>query len=882
MGCLLWLFTGLLSVLLLIQIPLVALLCLGKEWSLPTGWIERSVNSGSDHPFKIAIESASLGKDGTLSLSGVSLHNSMGRKVAHAENLSADFYLPTLLYADFTPEQIQARNIEVYDSTGPLGVKRELFLFEALDLRRSEGSWKVNDARIRCGSLAISLAGDLPRVQARRADPVLDIEKKLQEGIRWVKEVRDHLQRLKSPYLQVFFEESPAGDPSIRASLSADRANLPFDLRLEGDVRAGFRASIAEERIQPKLIEFSADRLIYREDLTVENPYLQSSPPAGFSGTNLLSGITLRATASSLSNGLIRVDTPTFAAAMGRFFEVDFQGQAGIFGEPVTINASIAPLRGSGTLKTKGLLAVNQALDFLNLPDDLSQVQLDFPQGVYLSTSTEFKDSKWIPDQIQYRAEGEAFDIQGFTGIRGQAEGFIRPRERIVEVDDLLVEKADHFLAGSYWQDFNSNEFGFRMKGGFRPMDLAGWMKPWWDEIWVDFEINETPFVNLAIVGDWDNSDDRKIFGGFRFQNISYKGTQIDRGYSSFRSRPYLFELFNLKAFRQEGEASGSLAILLDGRTREVRVNLYDFESSFHFKKISPLFGEALAPTFAKFELSGPPALIIEGAIYYPEREDTSPETVLTIEATTDEALTYRDIQMDSLSLTADFSKNVLRLDPIRFDLGGGTGAGWVVQRPEGSAQGETSIQLEFTNGNPSKVVDAVPMLTEVLRDRIDEESDPDPEVSRLDFFIECSGDLDQPETLLGEGSINLLSENLANIRLLGILSRISEELPLPITLGSFQFERLSTSFLLNRGLVEFPDLTLYSPSSKLLASGAYEMEPQTIDFNARVLLMGQVKFPILAQIGALLNPVGKVFEVRIWGKLDDPKWRLYLDPRSW
>ena len=59
-------------------------------------------------------------------------------------------------------------------------------------------------------------------------------------------------------------------------------------------------------------------------------------------------------------------------------------------------------------------------------------------------------------------------------------------------------------------------------------------------------------------------------------------------------------------------------------------------------------------------------------------------------------------------------------------------------------------------------------------------------------------------------------------------------------------------------------------------------MADGTIDFNARMQPLGEVRFPILAQLGNLLNPVGRVFEFRVWGDPYDPDWRLYLDPRSW
>jgi hypothetical protein len=528
------------------------------------------------------------------------------------------------------------------------------------------------------------------------------------------------------------------------------------------------------------------------------------------------------------------------------------------------------------------MLRIESLLETPELPDKIREAVIQFPTGVYLKASADFADSEFLPKKIRYFAQTESFEIEGFTGLFASARGTIRPEQRILETDQLVVEKDGRFLTGTYLHDFFSNDFRFQIKGGFMPMDISGWMRDWWDEIWADFVITEIPYVDLDMVGNWNHHAVRDIFGGLRFRNLIFQNMKIDRGYARLRNLPYFFELSDLHAFRPEGRASGSLGILLDPKTRETSLKLYDFQSGFLLEKVSPLFGDEIAENLRALDLTRPPQLTIKGKIYYPEREEPSPNNLLLVQASTDAPLTYENVQLENLELTALYADQILRLSPIRFGLGKGTGKGWLIRRPEGSPSGLSSLRLTFRDGIPSEVVAAIPTLAEKVGERLSELEAPDSGDHSLDFSIECSGDPDRPETLVGVGSLDLRTPNLANLRLLGILSRISEELPLPVTLGSFQFERATTSFLLNRGLVEFPDLTLYSPSSHILAEGEYRMNDQTLDFNARMQLLGQVRFPFLSQLGSLLSPIGKVFEFRIYGPLDNLNWRLYLDPRSW
>ncbi len=880
-GCLLWLATALLGILLLIQIPLVLLLTLDRQLTIPAQWVEKAINLRLDDGYSVTLDSATLDQWGTATLKGVSVQGPTDRTMMRAASLQVAFQLHTIVVGILAPRQVQASEVELLDSSGPLGSGEPILTLKALNLIRQPESWEVDDARIRFGDLTMAISGRLhPKDWAvptpeEGEDPLPGILESIQR-------VRDQVQRLKDPFLKIHLAAGPGSGTRARLTLIADRVDLPLDLRIEDDVRLTCQSSIEGGRLLPGPIRLRARQIFYGNEIHATNPSLEVDLGSNPSPGAILAHSNVRLTAQSLVSPTVNLQNVSLIARAGPNFSAILDAQADLFSNPFSLHGEVHPLLGSARLVTEGNLSIDEVQKHPLVPAEVRDFRIRFPQGVYLRTTTFFRDRNLIPEEIQFLAKSESFDVSGFTGLHARGQGRLYPQTRIADVEALSVQKKDYHMAGTYRQDFLSNQFRFQIEGGLMPMDLSGWMRNWWDEMWADFVINEVPHINLDLHGDWDHHDDRSLFGGVRFRDIALKGTEISRGYTRIRSRPYLFEVIDLHAFRPEGQLGGYFGILIDPRSRDTRARIYDIESTFGFDQIAPLFGEELAEPLSAFQLTAPPKLRIHGALYPPIAGKDSPTDSLRVDAATDQPLTYRDIQLDRLRLSAHYSEDTLRIDPLYFGLGRGVGKGWIVQRPEGTDQGRTSMRLDFTGGIPSAVVAALPPLADAMKNRIEAEENPDRKEHNLDFSIECSGDPDQPETLLGEGKLSLLSPNLANVRLLGVLSRISEEIPLPITLGSFQFERASTSFLLNRGLVEFSDLTLYSPSSRVVASGAYDMSDETMDFNAQMQILGQSKIPILAQLGALLNPVGKIFEFRIWGKVNDPQWRLYLDPRSW
>ncbi len=883
---LLWLFTAFLGLLLLVQAPFVVLFVLDREISIPPEWVEGAVSRQIGEDARITFSTLTLDKYGTLRLTDVKVENDRGRRIFTAGKVVADLFLPSTVIGFPRLDRIEGSAIKAWDPARPLGDTEPLVNIDSVCLRRDQEIWSICDFRARFGNIPVIASGtiniplwaEIAEGLHREAPPVEPDFGSLAQRL------REEAQRLVDPFLAIHIYTAADGAEMVACALSSQRVGLPFGISLDGETRAEAGFSATPDGILPTPIRFSAGRASFhgKNELLLADPTVVLQLPRGLFEGQLSSGASAFLSASRFVSSHGELLHPSLTLSKGTRLSIDATGQASLFGNPISVNADIQPLRATADVEVEGVLSINELLQHPAVPHEARKPELEFGKGLFVRLQSRVEASRPSAAPVRFLAETTgAANLAGFRSLYARASGTILPTDLVVDVERLSVQTPAYHLDGSYRHNFTDNRFRFLVQGGFLPRDIDGWMRPWWEELWSDFEIPNPARIDFDLSGDWDHRDERRLFGGIGFQNITLRGTEVERGHARMRSRPYLFELFDLEALRPEGSATGSFANLLDWETRETFAFLYDFHSTFALDAVSPLFGEEVGKIAGDFDMTDPPDLTIRGTLFPRAGSEGDPRESLLIEATADSPLRFHGIRLERLSFHANYGNDVLRVEPLRFRLGDGDGEGWILRRGIGE-DSHRSFAITLSDADPASVVAAIPTLAKATGERFSDKRRPGDDSRNLDFSIECSGDPSAPETMLGEGSLDLKSPNLANVRLLGILSRISEELPLPFTLGSFQFEQVGTSFIFNKGLVEMPDLTLRSPTSRLLASGLYRIEEKTIDFDARMHLLGGTDIPVLSQIGSLLNPVGRVFEFRVWGPLDDLNWRLYLDPRSW
>jgi len=889
MGCLLWLFTALLALLLVVQIPFVLLFALDREVDVPTGIVRRLGVELSSDEYRITFSSATLDKYGIVRFSDPQVRGSNGRRLLTADRISVDLFLPSTLLGFPRIDRIEAINVGLWNPTGPLGAAEPFATALSVAVQKKGADWEIDDFRASLDNLDVAAAGKISEADLAilfggdvDAAAVHAKDFDLEEWIEMLVAYRSQLSRVRHPFLRADLTGGGDGAASLRLIGTASRVEFPGGFSLVEDCLLQGTLRLDQNPLSSAPLVFSGESLMGTGGVAVEKPLLGIRFPAHIADHWRYDGtvVSIEAGTTSFDGGIL--EYPTLDLRVNADLSIALLGQASLFDNAFDVEGTIARTFRSASLRIGGVLVVDEVLSHPAAPSEVSEADLDFGEGLFVMASTELNLGEGLPRQISYRVQTlSPINLAGFEAVYADASGTFLPGEKTLDVERLSVETPTFHLNGKYSHHFPTNEFRFLVDGTFHPSAIDGWMRPWWQELWGDFQIPEPAGIDLALEGDWDYRDDRRLFGAISFRNITMQGTPVSRGHARMWSRPYFFELFDLEAYRPEGRAIGSFGNVMNWETRETFAFLYDLQSTFSLDAVSPLLGDRVKEIVDLFQTDVPPELKFSGVILPEESTVGDPREQLIVEARTDAPLSFKGIFLDSLSLSAVYADELTVISPLRFGLGGGIGEATV--RWNAAAGDDCSIQLDFSGGCPAEVVRAIPLLAEQTAGRFtDSRTDKNDRSRNLDFAIECSGDPSDPESLFGEGTLDLRTPNLANVRLLGILSRISEELPLPVTIGSFAFNRAEAKFLLNRGLVEFNRFNLHSPSSMVVASGSYDMAEAEVDFDARMELLGGVKIPILAQIGYLLSPVGKVFEFRVFGPVDDMKWRLFLDPRSW
>lgn len=884
MGCLLWLFTALLGLLLTIQIPFILLFAFDLELKIPQRIGAKLGNQISTTDHRIAFASATLDKHGTLRLKELEIRDARGRRMLSADQLSLDLFLPSTLLGLPRMERIDASYVRLWDPSGPLGKTAPVARVRAFRADVEGNLWRIVDCRARIDNLEITATGEIPvnalrnLVDIEPEDPSTGLE-------RWMRNLtlfRTQLERARNPFLSVTFSEIGEDRDFVRFDGTADRLELPSGISLVDNFRLEMGLKVSEDRIVPTPIVATAETLRRDGNLLAHRPKLLGRFPPHLTEYWRYDGSEILISSRNFFLPEVDLKNPWLRGEIAPDLSLRAIGQAEVFGNPLTVGARISRTFQEASVSLAGRVSVHDLLLHPAVPVEARNPNLDFGEGVFLRASSQLSFQQPVPDRIDFDLEADSpINLAGFRARTAAISGFIRPSERTLEVEHLSVDTEEFHLEAKYSHDFATNQFRFLVDGEFLPSAINGWMGPWWEEMWNDFQIPEPAWIDLDLEGDWDYRDDRSLFGGMSFRNITMEGTPIARGHARMWSRPYFFELFDLEAFRPEGTASGSFANLLNWQTREYSAFVYDFESTFSLEAVGPLFGENIQEIIENFEAPEAPSITVNGIILPDPADDGDSREELVVHARSPEPLLFHGNQLDSLELKAVYANGITVINPLNFQLGGGSGDAFVEWKETGMDR--CTLQLVFEGGDPAAVVQAIPILAEQVIDRFPElRESPDDLSKNLNFSLECMGDPSRAETLFGEGTLELKTPNLANVRLLGILSRISEQLPLPLTLGSFEFNRVEADFLLNRGLIEFTRLDIHSPTSLVVASGSYDMDSARVDMDAKMQLLGGVKIPILSQIGMLLSPVGEVFEFRVYGPLDDMNWRLYLDPRSW
>ncbi len=732
---------------------------------------------------------------------------------------------------------------------------------------------EIRDLRARSGPARMRLHGrlDTSAEAPRLEDPARHVERLhgiAGDIVRWKElarawsplwiggEVQPEGNGAHSLRLVAVAEEISVEDRgSLEALFAEGRIHVPGTLRPDGDIRLFIRA-----------LEASGARAEgIRADV-----HLAEEDPALKSQLRIRSVTYDRFHAEALDAG-IRVNPDTRVLMLDRAnivfggMDIHFLGQA----DPASPSASTAVvytrIDPATTLET--LFPGNEDLERFPVATDTRswvRAHIRWPEDEWTRPAARL-DGELADFSVAHESYAHAF-FEGAATLSGLA---FTP----VEVTDANGQGA----SGTFLMDFDNTTFRILADGALHPRRLDNYLQgDWWANLRRRIESVDTPFeADVDVVANWLEHSRTHSVVRVRGKDFTYMDRPVAFGEALIRQGPAWVDLVELTAHTDDGGTfGGTLGWRLHGGTPpdyESQTLLVDIESTLALPALAVAFEQ---PWIARDFTADPPPHVRVSGKQVSERGGDVTDTSLDIGIEAD-AFTYREVAGEKLRMDARLRNARLDLAVRELSAFGGQAEG-TVSIADRMAE-EPAFELDLAGSSL-----AYPELLRLLRqftmteaERAEAPSLPDRGTVRFEF----SGDGVFPHTerFSGEGKVAIEEADLGTIRLVGILSRILEQVGLP--LASFTLNSLEASFRVADSVLHFPHLTFQGPTMRVRAEGDIALPDQRLDLDLRVFPLTPEENPLVSALGLVFRPLTYALRIELSGTPESPSWRFRHSP---
>jgi hypothetical protein len=511
-----------------------------------------------------------------------------------------------------------------------------------------------------------------------------------------------------------------------------------------------------------------------------------------------------------------------------------------------------------------------------------ARLKRDLRRTIYLSSPVEIAGRAdfgpgWKFRNVAGSAAVRAVRIHGVT--IDEARSRIEFDGRRLAASDASVRFGRSFAQGSYEMP-NAADKGFRflLNGRLQPMDIAPWFTTkWWSEFFGHFRFPAAaPAANVDWRGRWPTDHETAIFLFADCPSPVYNGAAFDHATARLFLRPnVLTDALEIQAVRAPGRGDGTFRAGLAARTLD-----FDLASSLDFGLISQALGEKGAGLVAPYAFDRPPALALRAHLDQPEATaDPAPPwhiRSLHIVARTDGGFRYHDFPFDRAAFTAQVTDKHIVLEPVEMGFAGGVVHSHVEvtgEDPDQKIAFEADLQgaslgraIEIVQNYPPPTGPAKPAAPNAfLASRAE---------VRLDLRATGIGAFGDAFSYRGSGTAQLRGAGLYDVPLLGPLSALLEFTKLHFNSAQANFQILGPQ-------LAFSEFRLTGANSEIAARGTYALDRHALDFNARVYPLGRSKGLVQRFIDVPLSLLADVFEVKLTGSPDKPRWSLVAGPSN-
>ena len=625
------------------------------------------------------------------------------------------------------------------------------------------------------------------------------------------------------------------GPINARLELTGRDLRLPFDATAHG-VRALVRGTLrpGQLRFEPLELELSAESLA----------------AAGFSATALAA----RITPGPLPQLGAEIVAQIMGAPLALNGNADFKTQTA----RVRFDGAISPTV-LGPLSERLRIDVRKYFDFAALDCTDGEVRLG---------------PGWKFEKLSARVALRGIDAYHVLMDEGQA---------VVEFDGrhfhspaAWARLGENFAHGTYDQDLSTLDYRFLLEGRLRPLRIGGWFGPWWPNFFEQLEFPVAPpEASVDVAGRWTEGRRSTVFVFADAAKPVIRGAAFDRVRTLLFIRPAFYDGLELLATRGAGTVRGTFTYATDPETFAWRRLDFDVNSSLDPAVAVQLTGPAGAELLAPFQFADPPALKLRGRIDGAAAPGGAHENV-SIEARSAGEFRFHDFPLENVAFTAALHDGDIVVDNLRAGFAGGVATGHAKVSGRGADRrvafafaakevglGRTAAVLQAYSARQKGAPPPVP--GKFLKERAN---------VRFDLTASAEGRYDNPLSYQGEGRAEVQGAELGEVPLLGLLSEL-------FTFTALRFTSATTSFKIDGAKLTFPDFKLRGANSAIDAHGDFALDRHELDFKAKIFPFQESGNPLKSLVGAVLSPLSNVFEVKLTGLLDQPKWALAIAPAN-
>ncbi len=683
---------------------------------------------------------------------------------------------------------------------------------------------------------------------------------------------------------------SAASRPAVVAEFSIEKG---------GKIRARARAYADS-------LSFGAggDRVLV-SDFSAFAAYDSAKNPAGFlvdaRAMGLESGFGVRARAVSLS-GLADVSDMSLSDAYASVSGAGFEGVE------IAYAAVSKPRLSASDL-------VDGALAYARVGKGFAQARLS---GSAAAFSAEFDSDLSVGDILKCRlipriSELEMFDFRAGLSLQGRVEVSLGAEPSVsaraffgvqnaalfgVETDSawggleydsksgvfwardvIVISKEGWTMGGDVYQNLKTYDYRFLLAGALRPMAISHFMEKWWGEVFSDFSFapGAFPYADISVEGTWGNPEIMYVFGHVNADGGIYRGVEFEKASLDVWVNPSRISLLNLRV----ANGARKLAGALDWTYGDHRITSYDENrvyavSTLDRRELLALGGERAAEAVEILDFENPPELKLTLFMPNPAKYPDAPDS-LNLDYFAPGLTRAGKFDLENFRFRAYMKGDDISLADMSFGCAGGSGSGTLfLSKRQGKDWFEADIAV--SGADQHKFTRLLQSLGSGEDAPEEPAQKPKPgDVGVVDGSARLSGFVDDGASIAGGGSASLKNEELAEINILGLISRATSSLGLPV--GAFDLDFARSDFSISSGVAEFPNLVVTGPAARISGRARYDFMKD--DLNAKLIFapFASIKTPIVSQIFSMVNPLASVVQIDMTGPFENPKISFALRP---